>query len=147
MKPGRLLDISFAYIFSDENDSMPSPHRPIDGTSSFVRSLWLGYGVVKTLNYINELRDIDSININSQLNSGISQELSPRKRRARGMFTDEDISQEVIVQPQQVLFHFIVTIPLNIRAENGIIQTLLLRNIIILHREIKVVILSTSNNK
>ena len=63
------------------------------------------------------------------------------------MFTDEDISQEVIVQPQQVLFHFIVTIPLNIRAENGIIQTLLLRNIIILHREIKVVILSTSNNK
>ena len=120
MKPGRLLDVSFAYVFSDESEPMPSPHRPVNGTSSFVRSLRLGYGVVKTLNYVNEPRDIDS---NSQSNSRISQELSPRKRRASGMFTDDDISQEVILQSQQVLFHFIVTIPLNIRAtENRIIQ-------------------------
>jgi len=123
MKPGRLLDVSFAYIFSDESDPTPSPHRPVNGTSSFVQSLRLGYGVVKTLNYVNEPRDIDSVNTNSQSNSGISQELSPRKHRAHGMFNDDDMSQEVIVQPQQVLFHFIVTIPLNIRvAENGIIQ-------------------------
>ena len=122
MKPGRLLDVSFAYVFSDESESTPSPHRPVNGTSSFVRSLRLGYGVVKTLNYVNEPRDIDSINSNSQSNSKISQELTPRKRRASGMFTDDDTSPEVIVQRQQVLFHFIVTIPLNIRAtENGII--------------------------
>ena len=123
MKPRRLLDVSFAYVFSDESEPTPSPHRPVNSTSSFVRSLRLGYGVVKTLNYVNEPRDIDSINSNSQSNSIISQELSPRKRRASGMFTDDDISQEVILQSQQVLFHFIVTIPLNIRAiENGIIQ-------------------------
>ena len=54
MKPGRLLDVSFAYVFSDESEPTPSPHRPVNGTSSFVRSLRLGYGVVKTLNYVNE---------------------------------------------------------------------------------------------
>ena len=123
MKPGRLLDVSFAYVFSDESESTPSPHRPVNGTSSFVRSLRLGYGVVKTLNYVNEPRDIDSINSNSQSNSIISQELSPRKRRASEMFTDDDVSQEVIVQQQQVLLHFIITLPLNIRpTKNGIIQ-------------------------
>ena len=100
MKPGRLLDASFAYVFSDESDSMPSPHGPVNGASSFVRSLRLGYGVVKTLNYVNEPRDIDSINTNSQCNVGISPELSPRKHRAHGMFTD-DGSIEVIVQPEQ----------------------------------------------
>ena len=31
MKPGRLLDISFAYVFSDESDPTPSPHRPANG--------------------------------------------------------------------------------------------------------------------
>ena len=123
MKPRRLLDVSFAYVFSDESEPTPSPHRPVNGASSFVRSLRLGYGVVKTLNYVNEPRDIDSINSNSQSNSRISQELSPRKDRASEMFIDDDISQEVILQPQQVLFQFIVTIPLNIRAtENRIIQ-------------------------
>ena len=146
MKPGRLLDVSFAYVFSDESDSMPSPHRSVNGTPSFVRSLRLGYGVVKTLNYVNEPRDIDSINTNSQLNSEISQELSPRKRRARGMFAD-DISMEVIVQPQQVLFHFIIAIPLKRRAKKGTIQLLLLRTIVILHKIINVFIFSTPNNK
>ena len=99
MKPGRLLDVSFAYVFSDESDSMPLPHGPVNGAFSFVRSLRLGYGVVKTLNYVNEPRDIDSINTNSQSNVGISPELSPRKRRARGMFAD-DVSTELIVQPE-----------------------------------------------
>jgi hypothetical protein len=127
---------------------MPSPHRPVNGASSFVQSLRLGYGVVKTLNYINEPRDVNSVNINSQSNSGISQELSPRKRRARGMFNDDDTSPEVIVQPQQVLFHFIITISLNLRAiEKGIIQSLLLLSIIILRRTINVHIFPTSNNK
>ena len=100
MKPGRLLDVCFAYVFSDESDSTPSPHAPVNGTSSFIRSLWLGYGVVKTLNFVNEPRDIDSININSQPNVGISSELSPRKRRACGMFAD-DVSMEVIVKSEQ----------------------------------------------
>jgi hypothetical protein len=31
MKPGRLLDISFAYVFSDEGDPTPSYHRPVNG--------------------------------------------------------------------------------------------------------------------
>jgi len=39
MKPGRLLDVCFAYVFSDESDSTPSPHAPVNGTSSFIRSL------------------------------------------------------------------------------------------------------------
>ena len=105
MKPGRLLDVSFAYVFSDESDSMPSPHRPVNGTSSFVQHLYLGYGVVKTLNYINEPRDIESVNTNSQSNSGTSPELSPRKRKARGMFADDDMSMHVVVEAQQVLLH------------------------------------------
>jgi hypothetical protein len=36
MKPGRLLDISFAYVFSDETDPTPSPHRPVNGTSGLL---------------------------------------------------------------------------------------------------------------
>ena len=34
LKPGRLLDISFAYIFSDENDPTPSHQRPVNGIFS-----------------------------------------------------------------------------------------------------------------
>ena len=67
-----------------------------------VKSLWLGYGVVKTLNYINEARNVDSANadLQSQSASSSSLELSPRKRKARGMFTDDDISTAVVVQEQ-----------------------------------------------
>jgi len=36
MKPGRLLDISFAYVFSEDADPTPSLHMPINGiTLSF----------------------------------------------------------------------------------------------------------------
>ena len=38
MKPGRLLDVSFAYVFSDEIDSMLSPHKPIDGATPLTRA-------------------------------------------------------------------------------------------------------------
>jgi len=31
MMPGRLLDISFAYVFSDESDPTPSSHKPANG--------------------------------------------------------------------------------------------------------------------
>jgi hypothetical protein len=31
LQPGRLLDISFAYVFSDESDPTPSHHRPVNG--------------------------------------------------------------------------------------------------------------------
>src|SRR5947207_2646568 len=84
MRPGRLLDISFAYVF----------------VINHVRKL--GYGVVKTLNYINEARNVDSANadLQSQSASSSSLELSPRKRKARGMFTDDDISTAVVVQEQ-----------------------------------------------
>lgn len=33
MKPGRLLDVSFAYVFSDESDPTPSPYKPINGAT------------------------------------------------------------------------------------------------------------------
>lgn len=36
MTPGRLLDISFVYIFSDDNDMMPSSHRPVNDISLFI---------------------------------------------------------------------------------------------------------------
>ena len=34
MRPGRLLDVSFAYVFSDESDPMTSPHKPVNGNFS-----------------------------------------------------------------------------------------------------------------
>ena len=38
MKPGRLLDISFAYVFSDESDPTPSPHKPINGGTTLTET-------------------------------------------------------------------------------------------------------------
>lgn len=38
LKPGRLLDISFAYVFSDESDPTPSPHKPVNGIVSIVQT-------------------------------------------------------------------------------------------------------------
>jgi len=34
MTPGRLLDICFAYVFSDESDPTPSPLKPVNGISN-----------------------------------------------------------------------------------------------------------------
>jgi len=54
----------------------------------------LGYGVVKTLSYINEPQDIHPANTTSQLTTATSLALSPRKRKARGMFSDDNISRD-----------------------------------------------------
>ena len=53
---------------------------------------------MKTLSYLNELRNVGSANanINSQSDAETALGLSPRKRKARGMFTADDISSEVV---------------------------------------------------
>ena len=57
---------------------------------------------MKTLNYLKDLRDIDSTNISSKSNIGNSSELSPRKRKARGMFIDDNISKDITVLPPSI---------------------------------------------
>src|SRR5438046_5760418 len=93
----------------------------------------LGYGVVKTLSYINEPQDIHPTNTTSQLTTATSLALSPRKRKARGMFSDDNISTEIIVLQdqiqQEVLLLFIIISSLNLRAMNIITQLLPLQNI------------------
>ena len=103
----------------------------------------LGYRVVKTLNYLNEAHDIDAPNTTSQSTSGTSLKPSPQKRKARGMFTDNDMSTEVIVlqhhtQQQQVLLLFMTFGSLNLRPNNMINPLLLLQSVIMLQMTIKV---------
>ena len=105
----------------------------------------LGYGVVKTLSYMNEPQDIHPANTTSQLTTATSLALSPPKCKAHGMFSDDNISTEIIVlqdqiQQQEVLLLFIIISSLNLRAMNIITQLLPLQNIIILQRIIKVLI-------
>jgi hypothetical protein len=38
LKPGRLLEVSFVYVFSDEGDRTPPYHTPVNGTSSLSKS-------------------------------------------------------------------------------------------------------------
>ena len=38
MKPGRLLDVSFVYMFSDESDPTLSPHKPINGGTTLTEA-------------------------------------------------------------------------------------------------------------
>jgi len=69
--------------------------HPFDSKSNV---LYQGYGVVKTLTYVKEPRDISATSITSQLtdkNSGSG--ASPRKRKARGMFTDDDKKSVAVV--------------------------------------------------
>ena len=111
MKPGRLLDISFAYVFSDDSDPVPSPHKPINGTTPLTKA-HSGYGVIKTLSFVKELRDIDPL-INSQSNNLSPLGQSPRKRKARGMFIDDNTFSEVINSSSgqyKVLSSFIVLV-------------------------------------
>jgi len=54
---------------------------------------------VKTLNYLKDLCDIDSTNMVSKSNIGNSLELSPRKRKARGMFMNDNESKDITVLP------------------------------------------------
>ena len=147
MKPGRLLDVSFAYVFSDESDPVPSPHKPINGTTPLTKA-HSGYGVIKTLSFIKELRDIDPL-INSQSNNSSPLGQSPRKRKARGMFIDDNTSPDVInVQSRQrkVSFSLISITPLTLRAMNMRIWSLLFQNHLILIKAIKVLMFLISNN-
>jgi len=38
MKPRRLLDVSFVYMFSDESDPTLSPHKPINGWTTLTET-------------------------------------------------------------------------------------------------------------
>ena len=64
--------------------------------------------MVKTLNYIKELQDPGAVHVTPRSNTTPGS--SPRKRKARGMFINDDTSSEIIIvsektrQKQVLLF-------------------------------------------
>ena len=78
----------------------------------------------------------------------MSPSLSPHKRKARGMLAEDDtlLLQDTSEQ-QQVYFPFVITISLNIRVVNVLIQLHLPPNIMILNEILKVLKLMILNNE
>ena len=106
--------------------------------------------MVKTLNYSKEVRESGSTN--AMLESNSTSELSPRKRKARGMFINDEISSEVIIvsdqseQKEVPIFYFIPA-NLMIRAKKMILQPFPFLKTNRWNVSTKVHIVATLNNK